>query len=135
MTSLFRLPRVFSGRDYRLPPVGQRGAIAVAWRPDRHGAGRYVGLFVCLTLGACAERPDVASRIDPAALSEPGPVLMPLSPVLAAADGIAAAGPVAGPPPARLAALRARAAGLRGPVVGPAVRAAMAAAGRRAAGG
>ncbi len=85
-----------------------------------------------LGLAACAGRPDIAARIDPAALAAPAPDLVPLGSLLTAAaalDGTT----VAGPPAGRLAALRARANRLRGPVIDTGTRAAMAAAARRAA--
>ena len=87
---------------------------------------------LCLALAACVERPDVAARIDPAALAAPTPALVPLGPLLASAAALGAT-PVAGPPEGRIAALNARAARLRGPVVDAATRARMAEAARRGA--
>lgn len=98
-----------------------------------------VGALVvgALALMSCAERPDIAARIDLAARDAPAPDLVPLGPVLAAAAGLAGAegtagAPVAGPPAARIAALGARADRLRGPVVDAGTRARMADAARRA---
>jgi len=75
-------------------------------------------------LTACADLPDIGRGIDADAL--PSADLAPLGPILARADGLGAS-PVAAPPAGRVAALRARAAGLRGPVLPPATRARFAA--------
>ena len=81
---------------------------------------RYALLFL---LAGCSTFPQLDDRISPAAEAAPYPDLVALAPILAAADGAAGRSPpvLAG----RLAALRARATALRGPVVDPATRARM----------
>jgi len=79
-------------------------------------------LAVPLALSACLPAPDLPPRRD--AGSAPAPALLPTAGLLRRAE----AGPTAdtgdtAAPPARAAALRARAARLRGPVVAPAQRA------------
>ena len=75
-------------------------------------------LVLTLCLAACAEFPALDARIGPEAAAAPYPALVPLAPILAAADSQprAAAGVEAGLA-SRIAALRARAATLRGPVL------------------
>ena len=73
---------------------------------------------LALSLAACAEFPALDGTIAPEAAALPYPQLQPLAPVLAAAD----ATPTTPPAPVeavetRADALRARAAGLRGPIL------------------
>ena len=91
-------------------------------------------LLLCLALAGCAEAPSLDGRISAAAAAAPYPVLQPLAPLLAQA---AQPGRITPQTPRQLeggaAALRARAAALRGPVVDAATRARMQAAAARAA--
>lgn len=72
---------------------------------------------LALLLSACAGFPALDARMTEADRTAPWPALVPLGPVLAAADARAGAPPPAGDLPARIAALNARAAALRGPVI------------------
>ena len=82
-------------------------------------------LLVCV-LSACAEFPALDGTIDPGLANAPYPALMPLGPILAQAgtsdSGAALAQQALSP---RLANLRARANGLRGPVIPAASRSRM----------
>lgn len=83
-------------------------------------------LAVCLilALGACARPPALESTVTDADAGAPYPRLLPLDEVLAglpAPDGAAEAPDLSG----RIAALRARASGLRGAVVAGGARARM----------
>lgn len=85
-------------------------------------------LLFCLALAACAEMPDLALPAAPA--SGAAPRILPLDDLVAQArldpPGTAVAAPA--PLMGRAAALRARAAAMRGPVNDPATRARLAAA-------
>ena len=86
---------------------------------------RLAPLFL-ITIAACTEFPALDGTIPPRDANAPFPALVPLAPLVAqanAADRGAADVETALTP--RLAALRARAARLRGPVIPPAVRARM----------
>jgi len=88
---------------------------------------RLIVMIAILGLGACATFPELDGTIDATAKSTDYPTLLPLAPLLALSDR--------GTPQitaasladfnTRLAALRARAALLRGPVIGTAIRARM----------
>ena len=98
-----------------LPPV-------LAPRIACRDARPLVALLSCVLLGACAALPALPPHDDAAAQSAPYPALIPLGPVLAQAAGTGAPAPTADVE-ARLSALAARAAALRGPVVGDATSA------------
>lgn len=84
-------------------------------------------LSVLILPGACATLPDPGGRLSAAANeSAAPPELVPLAPLLAAADGITITPEVSLTVQNRAAALRTRAARLRGPVVDPATRQRMA---------
>lgn len=86
-------------------------------------------LVLCTTLAAlaaCAEFPALEGRVTPAVADLPPPALVPLGPVLSRAT--TATQTTAATPAdlsARVAALRSRAARLRGPVIPAATRARM----------
>lgn len=89
-------------------------------------------LLLCLALSGCTQFPQLDAVVSASAKSAAYPRLQPLDGVLARAnasttDPAALRGDLA----ARVAALRARAARLRGPIIEPAVRARMNAALRR----
>ncbi|MCC7321502.1 MAG: hypothetical protein IT542_11070 [Rubellimicrobium sp.] len=75
-------------------------------------------LILALLTAACTQFPELDARLTAADRSAPYPALVPLGPLIAAAgaDDRAALPDLA----ARIAALRARAARLRGPVIAPA---------------
>lgn len=80
-------------------------------------------------LAACAEFPEIAARIPAGERSAAPPALVALGPVLAAADrailDTRATEAAVAEVETRVARLRARAAGLRGPVIDRATRARM----------
>lgn len=88
-------------------------------------------ILLAVVLSACTEFPALDGTIDPALANAPYPALVPLGPVLAQADagadgaGIRGAAGVEPALSARLAGLRARANGLRGPVIPAEARARM----------
>lgn len=76
---------------------------------------RHAAPLLILALAGCAAFPELDARLTEADRTAAPPALLPLGPLLAAADGIAAT-----PAPdlsARIRALDARAAALRGPVI------------------
>lgn len=77
-------------------------------------------------LAGCAPAPDLGGTIPPELEAAPYPRLLPLEPILAASRDSAIAPDVEAGLDARAARLRARAAGLRGPVIEPPLRARMA---------
>ena len=81
--------------------------------------------LLLLLLAGCAEFPALDARIPPGEADAPPPALMPLDALLAAADARAGSAPPA-PGGGRVAALDARAAALRGPVLTEAERARLA---------
>lgn len=87
---------------------------------------RMAPILIALTLASCTEFPALDGTIDPGLANAPYPALVPLGPVLAqAGEGASGAALVEQALPPRLASLRARANGLRGPVIAPAARARM----------
>ncbi|MFV2038470.1 MAG: hypothetical protein ACC646_12850 [Paracoccaceae bacterium] len=89
--------------------------------------------FGPLLLAGCAQFPDLDGRISESARNAPFPALINLDALLSAAyDGGDAAAAASATLSAQVAALRTRAAALRGPVVDRRTRARMAAAARRA---
>lgn len=84
---------------------------------------RTVALAFCL-IGACAPFPQIAGVDASQAANAPYPDLVPVETILARAPEQAT--PDLGNMNARLSALRARAVGLRGPVIDGATRARMA---------
>ncbi|WP_281983330.1 hypothetical protein [Thalassorhabdomicrobium marinisediminis] len=85
-----------------------------------------LAIALCLTLAACAEFPALEGRVSPAVANAPPPELVPLGPLLARADAAErGAATVPAALSGRIAALRARADRLRGPVIPPATRARM----------
>lgn len=87
---------------------------------------RLIALVLVLGIGGCAQFPELEGLVDDATRSAPYPDLVPLGPILSRADaGAPARDPGAGVL-ARAAALEARAARLRGPVIDAATRARMA---------
>lgn len=80
-----------------------------------------ISMLSVLGLAGCGAWPDPQIPGDAAARAAPWPTLLPISAILAGAPA-AAAGPAA-PPAERIAALRSRAAALRGPVIDGAARA------------
>ena len=91
-------------------------------------------VLMCLLLAGCADAPSLDGRISAAAAAAPYPTLQPLAPLLARA---ARPGRIDTASTLRMdggvAALRARAAALRGPVVDASTRARMQAGVTRAA--
>ncbi|QDC10227.1 hypothetical protein FHY55_13645 [Oceanicola sp. D3] len=92
-------------------------------------------LLLCLALAGCTQFPELDAVVSASAKSAAYPRLQPLDSVLARAnsstnDPDAVRGNLA----ARVAALRARAARMRGPIVEPSIRARMNAALRRHSG-
>lgn len=83
---------------------------------------RVICLSLCL-LSACVTVPDLDTEISAAAQAAPYPDLVALGPILAQAGQVTP--PDSAGMDARIAALQARAAALRGPVIEPAVRAGM----------
>lgn len=81
--------------------------------------------LLALSLAACTQFPELDARLTEADRTAPYPALVPLAPLLARADAASAA-PVADLA-GRLAALNARAAALRGPVIDAATTGRMAA--------
>jgi hypothetical protein len=84
---------------------------------------RLAAALLMTGLGACAPFPVIETSIDAAARAAPFPTLSPLAPVLAEAatsTQITDASVVSAD--ARIAGLRARAAGLQGQVIDPALR-------------
>lgn len=77
-------------------------------------------LVVILVLSACAAPPAIDARLTAADRTAPFPDLVPLGPILAAADATGTAPPVGLAD--RIAALAARAQDLRGPVIDAATR-------------
>lgn len=81
---------------------------------------RISSLVLFFALAGCAEFPALDARVGPEALEAPFPTLLPMEQLLdASAPPISI---VSGPGSNRIAALRARAARLRGPVVDQATR-------------
>ena len=79
---------------------------------------RLLSCLAVIGLVACAEFPELDGTINPDVAALPYPQLEPLDPVLAAADATPATAPESiAATKARADALRARAAGLRGPVL------------------
>ncbi|MBU2993936.1 hypothetical protein Q4555_11105 [Octadecabacter sp. 1_MG-2023] len=82
--------------------------------------------FLLMTLSACTQFPELDGTIAPELVQGAAPDLIPLGPLLlqaeAADQGAAEVETEISP---RLANLRGRAAGLRGPVIAPAIRARM----------
>ncbi len=96
--------------------------------PD-HAPDTFMRFALCLIalLGACAEFPALDGTVAPEVTAGEYPALVPLDPLLARAgapDNSRAAGAEAALAP-RIAALRARAARLRGPVIPAPIRARM----------
>ncbi|WP_089904779.1 hypothetical protein [Loktanella fryxellensis] len=88
---------------------------------------RVVVCAVALILSGCAEVPDLDGRISAAAAAAPYPTLQPLAPMLVQAAAPARVTPATtAAVDGDAAALRARAAALRGPVVDADTRARMA---------
>ncbi|MGJ8611479.1 MAG: hypothetical protein ACSHWY_10305 [Octadecabacter sp.] len=85
-----------------------------------------LAILLCLSLAACAEFPELDGTITPEQASGDFPALVPLAPLLARADasdnGAALIETALSP---RIANLRTRAAGLRGPVIPAPARARM----------
>lgn len=83
---------------------------------------RLAPLTLILALSACAEYPALDARLAEADRAAPYPELEPLEPLLARADasGGRASQTAVAALSARSEGLRARAAGLRGPVLSPA---------------
>jgi hypothetical protein len=82
-------------------------------------------LILLSLLSGCAEFPALEGTIDAAAMNAPYPQLIPLDPLLAQVGGLASATAASVGLGGRVAALAARAAALRGPVIEPATRARM----------
>lgn len=80
-------------------------------------------LAACLMLSSCAEFPELDQRISPELAAAPVPELVPLAPLIARANAAPriTAATTAGLS-GRVAALAARAARLRGPVIAAPVR-------------
>jgi hypothetical protein len=85
-------------------------------------------LFCGLALAACADVPRLGTAPGARALAAPWPRIAPLGPLLAAGAEARLTPALTGDLTARAAALRARAARLRGPVIEAATRARMQAA-------
>lgn len=84
-----------------------------------------IGLLL-LVMAACAEFPELDGTLSAEQLRAPPPALVPLSPLLAQAAMAPSGGPTAAQTlDPRIAALRARASRLRGPVISPQDRARM----------
>ncbi len=81
-------------------------------------------LIPFLALMACAQFPQLDARVDAAEQSAPPPPLLTADQLVSHTPQTTVAPPSAAP--GRLAALRARAGRLRGPVIDPATRARMA---------
>jgi len=93
---------------------------------------RFALLAACLACFGCAQFPELDAAVSASANDAGFPTLVPLDTLLARADApMADAVAVAGNLAARTAALRARAARLKRPVVDPQTRARMDAAVRR----
>ncbi len=93
---------------------------------------RAFALCICLALSGCTQFPQLDAVVSESAKNAPYPTLAPVDGLLARAnasttDPAAVRGDLA----SRVAALRARAARLRGPIIEPPVRARMNAALRR----
>lgn len=89
-------------------------------------------LLICLALTGCTQFPELDAVVSASAKSAAYPRLQPLDGVLAQANASTTdATAVRGSLAARVAALRARAARMRGPIIEPAIRARMNAALRR----
>lgn len=80
---------------------------------------RHLILALTLALSACASFPELDARLDAADRNAPWPELVPTSQLIAAA-GAPGAPAASADLAARIAALDARAAALRGPVIDPA---------------
>ena len=96
---------------------------------SRPALRRGVGLCLCAALGlglglaGCTELPDLNDRLQPGAARADYPALVPVEPLLARAEASQQIDESTGPAlEARVARLRARAAGLRGAVVDGASR-------------
>ena len=76
-------------------------------------------LAACLALSACVTFPEVEARVNDAALNAPYPDLVPIGPILAQGGQTTRDATISAN---RLAALRARASQLRGPVIDRATR-------------
>jgi hypothetical protein len=79
--------------------------------------------FALLALTACAPAPDLGGRLSDADRTAPYPALVPLGPLLAAADASGTVLPPGNSLDTRIARLSARAAILRAPVLTSADRA------------
>ena len=83
----------------------------------------FLPLFAACTLIACAEFPELDSRISPELANAPVPALLPLAPIVARADAAPRITPVTAQNIAsRINTLNARAARLRGPVIASPIR-------------
>lgn len=87
---------------------------------------RPLAALALLILSACTQFPELDARVGPDATRGPYPDLVPVAPLVARADGLEAS-PTTSPEAlanvdARIARLKARAAGLRGPVIPAPVR-------------
>jgi len=79
-------------------------------------------LFVLIGLAACAEIPALEDRIDATARNAPYPTLINIDPLLAQAGQTASGTAITQDMTARIAALRARANALRGPIIPASLR-------------
>jgi len=86
----------------------------------------FLAPFAAATLIACAEFPELDSRISPDLANAPVPALLPLAPIVARANAEPRVTPLTAQDIAsRIATLGARAARLRGPVIAAPIRARM----------
>ena len=79
-----------------------------------------------MALGGCATPPDLGNTVPPELEAAPYPRLLPLEQILADSATAEATPELEAALEARAAVLRARAAGLRGPVIEPPLRSRMA---------
>lgn len=87
---------------------------------------RLAPTIAALILAGCTTFPELDGTVDPSLRGAPYPDLVPLSGLLAQADAGTNRGPeIEADMTSRIAALRARAAGLRGAVIPASVRARM----------
>lgn len=98
-------------------------------RPCNVRAMRHFIIIATTALWGCSDFPDLSARIDAQARAADYPALLPLDPLLARADALETQGAITPASVAafdnQIAALRAKASRLRGPVIEPAVRARM----------